>query len=240
MPLLDHFHPPLSTRRHWESLHATWTVCLADALAPRLPEPYFVEVQTHAGPSVEIDVGAFEEPPPSTTNGAGRAAVAPRVETLPPPVLTMPAVYPEDFEVRVFRTADGPKLVGAIEIVSPANKDRPETRRAFAIKCASYLHAGISLIVVDIVTERQANLHNETMTVMGAAPHFTLADQAGLYAVAYRPVRREQRSEIDLWPAICALGAQLPALPLYLQADLGFLVDLEAAYADACQRRGLR
>ena len=24
MPLLDHFHPPLSTQRHWESFHTTW------------------------------------------------------------------------------------------------------------------------------------------------------------------------------------------------------------------------
>jgi hypothetical protein len=24
MPLLDHFHPPLSTERHWESFYAAW------------------------------------------------------------------------------------------------------------------------------------------------------------------------------------------------------------------------
>ena len=24
MPLRDHFHPPLDTRRHWEGLHTTW------------------------------------------------------------------------------------------------------------------------------------------------------------------------------------------------------------------------
>ena len=26
MPLLDHFHPPLSDERHWESFHAAWAV----------------------------------------------------------------------------------------------------------------------------------------------------------------------------------------------------------------------
>jgi len=24
MPLLDHFHPPLAPRRHWESFHVDW------------------------------------------------------------------------------------------------------------------------------------------------------------------------------------------------------------------------
>ena len=34
-------------------------------------------------------------------------------------------------------------ISGAIELASPGNKDRPETRRAFAAKCASYLARGI-------------------------------------------------------------------------------------------------
>ena len=32
MPLLDHFHPPLSERRPWESFHSTWCGSLADYL----------------------------------------------------------------------------------------------------------------------------------------------------------------------------------------------------------------
>ena len=29
MPLLDHFHPPLSLTHSWESFHARWAVALA-------------------------------------------------------------------------------------------------------------------------------------------------------------------------------------------------------------------
>jgi hypothetical protein len=43
MPLLDHFHPPLSLERHWESFHAAWAGSLADALKRRLPEGYFAK-----------------------------------------------------------------------------------------------------------------------------------------------------------------------------------------------------
>ena len=30
MPLLDHFHPPLSERRHWEAFHSRWAGAIAD------------------------------------------------------------------------------------------------------------------------------------------------------------------------------------------------------------------
>jgi hypothetical protein len=204
MPLLDHLHPPLSARRHWESLPATWTVCLADALSPLLPEGYFVEVLAHTGPAV-----------------------------------TMPTVLPPGFEVQVFSTKAGPNLVAAIELVSLGNKDRPDHRRAFAAKCASCLYQGISLIVVDVVTERQANLHNETMRVMEAAERYYLPAESSLYAVAYRPVRRDQREETDLWPVSFKVGDQLPVSPLVLSPEFAMPVDLEATYLDACRRRRL-
>ena len=55
-------------------------------------------------------------------------------------------------------TEGGRTLVAVIELVSPANKDRPAKRRLFAAKCATYLSRGIGLIVLDVVTSRQANL----------------------------------------------------------------------------------
>jgi len=60
--------------------------------------------------------------------------------------------------------------------------------------------------------------------------------EASLYAVAYRPARREDRNEIDVWPVVLALGETLPLLPLALRGT-GFVpVDLEACYTDARQR----
>jgi hypothetical protein len=238
MPLLDHFHPPLSLERHWESFHAAWAGSLADALNRRLPEGYFAEEQTHAGASIEIDVATFERSAPAA-NGGAVATMPPQVWAPPAPALTLPAVFADDFEVRVFATRTGPRLVAAIELISPRNKDRAEARQAFAIKCASYLHQGVSLILIDIVTERHANLHNELLGLLGADPAARLPDDVTLYAAAYRPVRRQEREEIDLWPAHFALGGTLPVLPLALSAEVALPVDLEATYTDACQRRRL-
>jgi hypothetical protein len=242
MPLLDHFHPPLSVRRHWESLLATWTVCLADAISPQLPEPYFVEVQTHAGAAMEIDVPTFEDttvPRDAAADGTATATARAPIWTVPAPTLTMPAVFPSGFEVRVFSAQGGPRLVAVIELVSPANKDRAESRRAFAVKCANYLYQGISAIVVDVVTERRANLHNETMRLMEAAERYFLPAEAALYAVAYQPVRRHEKEEIDLWPVRFQVGDRLPELPLVVSREVTVPVDFEATYVDACRRRRL-
>jgi hypothetical protein len=60
-----------------------------------------------------------------------------------------------------------------------------------------------------------------------------------LYAVAYRPVRRQDQAQIDFWPEPCMLGAALPVMPLRLTADLFVPVEFETAYLEACRRRRL-
>jgi hypothetical protein len=240
MPLLDHFHPPLYPKRHWESFHSAWAGALADDLNRRLPEYYIAEEFTHAGAVVEIDAGTFEDSHRVLgTDGSATATLPPQVWTPPAAAFTIPAVFADDFEVRVFSTEGGPTLVAAIELVSPRNKDRADARRAFAIKCASYLHQGISLIVVDIVTTRRANLHTQIMQLFKQKKKSHFPENTTLYAVAYQPLRRKGREEIDLWPATLAVDATMPTLPLALTAELYMPVDLEATYMDTRRRRRL-
>jgi Protein of unknown function (DUF4058) len=246
MPLLDHFHPPLSQRRHWESFHSAWASALADALNEEwLPDGYFAEEMITVGGRVEIDVATFDElepsPPTPLPGGEGRnggsVAVARKTWAPPTPSATMPAVFPDSFAVKVFGSEGGPKLVGSIELVSPSNKDREATRQAFAIKCASYLHQGVGLVIVDIVTSRQANLHNAIIRLLGQADSFLMSDAAPLYGVAYRPVTRVSKAEIDLWQQPLALGNVLPTLPLALSVLDLVPLDLESTYEDVCRRR---
>jgi hypothetical protein len=165
--------------------------------------------------------------------------MAPAVWTPPAAEHTIPALFPDTFEVRIFQTRGGRTLVGAIELISPGNKDRADKRQAFAAKCASYLHQGVSVLLIDIVTDRRANLHNETMRLMHAPSAVDFASGVDLYAAAYRPVLRKERPEMDLWKAVCAVGQPLPELPLRLTGDLFVPVDFEAAYMETCRRRRL-
>jgi hypothetical protein len=242
VPLLDHFHPPIHPRHAWESFHANWATRITDALMDILPHEFRAEEHIHVGPSVEIDVGTFEQtsqPAVPAMNGPSPALLAAPSWTPPAAVHTIPAVFPDTFEVKVFGLRDGLRLVAAIELVSPSNKDRPEERRAFATKCASYLHQGVSLIIMDIVTSYRSNLHNEALRLMEVNAPVAFPADTGLYAVAYRPVLRGGKPEIELWPATFGLGDPLPTLPLRLTGDLFVPVEFEATYQEACRRRRL-
>jgi hypothetical protein len=123
-----------------------------------------------------------------------------------------------------------------VELVSPTNKDRPATRATFAGKCAAYLQRGVGVVVADLVTERQANLHRELMTLLGEEGPADFPEDCFLYAVAYRPVSRAGLGQLDLWAHPLALGAPLPTLPLFLRGSFVVPVDLEATYTEARQR----
>lgn len=246
MPLLDHFHPPLAPQRHWESFHVKWAGAIADDLNDRLlPNGYFAEEHTHLGARVEIDVATFVGNGTVAANdqeaGAGASvATAPRRTWTPPaPTVTIPATFPDQFEVLVFESEGGAKLVAAVELVSPANKDRPDHRRAFAIKVASYLCRGIGAIIIDIVTSRAANLHREIMAILGQKETGGLPNDSSLYAVAYRPIVRDHAEQWDLWIEALAVGQALPVLPLALNAEICLPLDLETTYSISCQRRRL-
>src|SRR5262249_45753855 len=143
MPLRDHFHPPLSIRKPWEGFHSSWAVVMVQRLNGSILSARFeAEPQTHHGPLVEIDVATYQQdraPSPFGPNGAnGGVATAKQVYAPPAPAMTGEVAFtdPDLFEVRIYKQSGGWKLVAAIELVSPANKDRPSHRRAFATKVA--------------------------------------------------------------------------------------------------------
>src|SRR6266699_2983862 len=114
MPLLDHFHAPLAPRRHWESFHVNWAGAIADALNESLlPEGYFAEEHAQLGPRVEIDVATFEHSEPPARLASATATRPPRAWAPAAPALVVPAAFPDTFEVLVFESEGGTRLVAA-------------------------------------------------------------------------------------------------------------------------------
>ena len=130
--LLDHFHPPLKGTRHWEGFHSRWAGNIATDLNQRLPEGWFAEPTVHWG--VEADVATFEKA--GVFAGASPSG-APWVEDArPTPQRTLAIPLGADsVQVRVFRDDADLSLVAVVELVSPSNKDRAESRDAFVTKC---------------------------------------------------------------------------------------------------------
>ncbi len=230
MPLLDHFHPPLSHQRPWDGMHAAWANQIAVLLNDELlPADYFAIPSIHVEGRVEVDVGTFRDP---ALAGDAGAALATATWAPPRPTLALPveSANMDVYEVHVLQEMGGPQLRSAIELVSPANKDRPANRRAFATKCASYLYSGVAVVVADVVTDRHANLHAELLDVLKLGGSAGWQSHTNLYAVAYRIVAAAGRNHLEIWPESLACGAELPTLPLWLDQDLCVPLPLEKSY----------
>ncbi|MFO0850579.1 MAG: DUF4058 family protein [Gemmataceae bacterium] len=254
MPLLDHFRPPMTDIVDWETFHAAWAhETMRHLHEAVLPPRYAARTFVHFGRQIEVDVAAVEnspnaEPGRAGSNGHGGAAVlaAPAIYTPPSPPLSAVATVAAEgqVEIQVRKNVGGWKLVAAIELVSESNKDRPAHRRAFAIKCASYLQAGVAVVVVDTVTSYRAELHAELTGLLRLPEVFDWESPTGLSAVSYRTVEGlgdaalqtgDGRVRLDVWPFPLAVGAELPTVPLWLAADLAVPLELELTYAAACK-----
>jgi hypothetical protein len=138
-------------------------------------------------------------------------------------------------EVLIFNSEGGPTLAGAVELVSPANKDRPAHRDAFLSKCIAYFQQAVGLVVVDVVTERTANLHAELLARV--APASAAQSSAELYTAAYRMVERNEQQSLDVWYETLTIGRPLPTMPLWLRGGLCLAVELEATYERTCSEQ---
>jgi hypothetical protein len=105
MPILDHFSPPLSVERVWNTFQHAWAATIARLLNRRLlPEHYFAAPNVQFGPRVEIDVGTFEQ----AAAPAGQVeSVAVTLTTLPATAI-IPAIFPDTVEVVIIHQEGGP------------------------------------------------------------------------------------------------------------------------------------
>jgi hypothetical protein len=208
-----------------------------------LPQRYNAAPRVHLGSSIEIDVATFDEDEERfsmTGNGDEGGGVATAVWAPPRPTLTVASDLPApaEYEVRVYDSKSGHRLVAAVEIVSPSNKDRPEHRRAFVAKCAALLQERVCVAIVDLVTTRTFNLYSDLMELIGQTDPSLGDGPPALYAVACRGVRRGQAWLLETWTHPLVIGQPLPTLPLWLAENLAVPLELEPSYEETC--RGLR
>ena len=154
----------------------------------------------------------------------------------PRPTLAVATDLPDldEYEVRVYDTKRRHRLVAAIEIVSPANKDRPEHRRAFVAKCKALLQNRVSVAIVDLVTTRASNLYYELLEFANVTDPSLPAEPPSTYAAACRCARAEDAWLLETWSYPVAVGRHLPMIAIWLAEDLAVPLDLEQSYEETC------
>jgi len=241
MLLRDHFRPPVSKRSSWEGFHGGWPMRIVEELAPRLPEGFVAEPRVYLGSSYEIDVCTFEHgddgEPATGLAQESSLSLAPMPRTLCPPTLTLDAEFPVQYayEVLIFDLERDRRLVAAVQIVSPANKDRPESRQLFLAKCFNLLRQDVCLSIVDLVTIRPFNFYTELLAMLDRRDPAFSDPVPAIYAVTCRKRNLGPQTKLDPWSHRLAVGQPLPSLPVWLSQTHSLTLDLEASYEETCR-----
>ncbi|HEX4608599.1 MAG TPA: DUF4058 family protein [Urbifossiella sp.] len=210
----------------WDGVHQVWGVELLYAIKPQLPPAY----RAYIGTTPTFAIGAPVEGRPDVRVRDWPAAT-------PQPPSVAPAGTEPDEEIAVATLVtdtallverDG-RLVAAIELVSPRNKDRASAQAAYAGAYAGYLLRGVHLLLVD-VHRRPAGFSfaDQVAAGLGLRPPGLTAP----FAVAYRvggPSPDGGRF-LAAWRRSVAVGGPLPTMQLPLSADEFVPVDLDATY----------
>ncbi|MBX3398789.1 MAG: DUF4058 family protein [Gemmataceae bacterium] len=234
MPLRDHFRPPFSLQLPWDGFHGGLPMMIVLALKRLLPSHYSAQPNVHLGSGIEIDLGTYRDDDDTGSRRLGRTSSEGSVALLSPPTpslmvdLELPTA--DEYEVRIYDKDRERRLVAAIEIVSPSNKDRPEHRREFVAKCATLLRQDVSVSIVDIVTVRRFNLYLDLLDFLGQSdPRYPESNPA-IYATTLAARSTGTRWSLKTWAYPLEIGQPLPTIPLILADWNGVNLDLEPVY----------
>lgn len=230
MPLHD-----WTDERGWDSVHPFWLAYLVEWLRPRLPEGYkaflggvpaLTVASGHGKPNVSVRQWG---PQPSAEEAVTEAAVM-------DPDLEASVVVRLDPQMAVHVDFHG-QLIAAIELVSPRNKDRADSKETYTNRYLGYLRLGVHLLLIDVLPRPKRFSFSDAIT---NGLGLELPPQPPPFAAAYRvgevvPVGDDMGSLLAVWRRPLQVGRPLPALPLPLSVHRAILIDLEETYHRAAK-----
>ncbi len=220
--------------RGFNGLHVIWQNQLLDWIQPRLPEGYRAYLGSF--PVITLDAPTDGQPDlsvrnwwPDATPPAGGTALA---DPLAPDTEGL-VTFNLDPQTAVHIDFHG-QLIAAIEIVSPRNKDRPDSRERYLNRYAGYIRQAVHLMLIDILPRPVSFSFAEAVEANLGFPSVPCPTP---FACSYRvgePV--PEGTIMGVWRRPLAVGSALPTLPLPLTVHQSVAVDLEHTYAAAAKR----
>jgi hypothetical protein len=124
------------------------------------------------------------------------------------------------------------RLVAAVELVSPRNKDRPVARSTYTTRYVGYLLEGVHLLLVDV---HRRPLSFSFADRIAEELHMKQPPVPPPMAVSYQvggPAATGGRI-LGIWRRPLTVGAALPSMRLPLTVEASVPVDLEHTYMQA-------
>jgi Protein of unknown function (DUF4058) len=237
MPVHDWTRVPAGI---YHDFHAAWVPQLRTVLNEGLlPQGYYALAEQHAGYAIAdvltLHTCPASQPPaplplPPATGGIAVAEAPPRVRHRQ----TVEGSARSRRRTLAIRHVSGHRLVAIVEIVSPANKDRPESVEEFAAKAVAALDAGVHVLLVDLFPpsiHASQGMHSTIRQRLDQSdePYDLPADEPlTLASYAAGP-------QVEIYLEHLAVGSALPDMPLFLRPDRYVKVPLESTYLEACR-----
>lgn len=221
MPLHD-----WTDRPGWEGMHIFWMTEIARGLRANLPPGYRAVI----GSSPLVAIGSVPmKPDVAVTNGSHHPPPNPAATTRRPDMEVAVAALEEDTSVLVEREG---RLVAAVELISPRNKERPAAREQYAARYLNYLRGGVHLLLVDV---HRRPLDFSFPQLIAASLGQAMPAPAAPSAMAYRvgAAAAVGGRMLAVWQYPLIVNEPLPAVVLPLNLDLEVPIDLEAGYTHA-------
>jgi hypothetical protein len=226
MPLHD-----WTDRPGWEGVHHLWISELLRWIKPRLPQGY----RAYIGSAPTVAVGAPSERPDVSVRqwNEEHPTTVPSPETAtegeePDEEIAVAALTPS---TTLYVETQG-RLIAAVELVSPRNKDRPVARATYLARYVGYLLEGVHLLLIDV--------HRRPLSFSfadGIARELHLAQPPcpSPLAVGYRVGESAASGGrlLGIWRRPLVLGEPLPNMRLPLTVDSAVSIDLEQTYTRA-------
>lgn len=202
--------PYLENAHRWSNIHTRLIVALADELAAKIRPRYYVSVEERAyllqsdemDKLMRPDVGIVRERAPVYEAVLPETAVTAPPETFPagrPITITIPRLEEVRERFLEVRLVENGRLVTAIEILSPTNKQTGKGRQLYAEKRQAVLESETHLVEIDLLRA-------------GKPPEFIPTSQLSHYYILVSRV--EQRPSATLIPF--AIQQPIPAFRLPL------------------------
>ena len=228
MPLHDWTRVDAGTFR---AFHTAWITHMSEAMnGGVLPRDYYALPEQWAGQSI-ADVLTLQSPPEQPLSAGDEGGLA--VAECPPQVsrrLTSSASLQGSPRTLAIRHTSGHRIVAFVEIISPANKDRPSHVADLADKIETALWKGVHAMLIDILppgADDPQGMHAAVWNRFADEP-YALPSATSLSVASYVAGSRPEAYVEHL-----AAGGSLKPMPLFFSVDRYVNVPLETTYMSA-------
>jgi uncharacterized protein DUF4058 len=225
-----------SDRPGWEGMHHLWITELLRWVKPRLPVGYRAYIGSApllavGAPVDRPDVGVRSWSPAEGMRLPGPPFGETSTDSAEPDEEI--AVATLDPETAIYIERQG-RLIAAVELISPRNKDRPIARSAYLARYLGYLLEGAHLVLIDV---HRRPVGFSFADHIAAELHLQQPSVLPPMAVSYRvgePAATGGRL-LAIWRRPMTVGDTLPPIPLPLTSEQEVTLDLDQTYARAAE-----